>query len=70
MIAGGGIGRGNVYGASDATGSAPKENPVHPTRILATVYWALGIDPQMMVYNHLNQPRELIQADPILDLFA
>jgi len=69
LVAGGGIQRGSVYGASDETGSSPKDNAVHPTRILSSVYHALGIDPHMMVTNHLNQPRELIKAEPVLELF-
>jgi len=69
LIAGAGVKRGSVYGKSDATGSTPAENPVHPSRILATVYHALGISPSTIVYNHLNQPRELVKAEPILDLF-
>lgn len=70
LVAGAGITRGAVYGSSDATGSAPKDKPVHPIQILATVYHALGIDPGTIVYNHLNQPRELIKADPVYDLFG
>jgi uncharacterized protein (DUF1501 family) len=70
LMAGGGIARGAVYGKSDATGSAPAENPVHPIQLLATVYHALGINPHTMVNNHLNQPRELVQAEPLLELFA
>lgn len=70
MVAGAGIGRGAIYGKSDATGSSPAENPVHPIRLLATVYHALGIKPDTMMLNHLNQPRELIQAEPVLKLFA
>ena len=70
LMAGGGIGRGTVYGKSDSTASAPAENPVHPTELMATVYHALGIDPHTLVYNHLNQPRELLQAEPVLGLFA
>lgn len=70
LIAGAGMRRGAVYGKSDATGSSPVEHPTHPAQILATVYHALGIDPHMMVLNHLNQPRELVQADPVLDLFG
>jgi uncharacterized protein (DUF1501 family) len=69
MLAGGGIKRGALYGKSDATGSSPLENPMHPTQILATVYHALGIDPKTMVLNHLNQPRELVQAEPVPELF-
>ena len=70
LIAGAGIRRGALYGKSDATGSSPAENPVHPIQILATVYHALGIDPHSIVYNHLNQPRELVQAEPVPALFG
>src|SRR2546421_3890377 len=70
LVAGAGIKRGALYGKSDATGSSPAENPVHPIQILATVYHALGIDPHTIVYNHLNQPRELVQAEPVLGLFG
>jgi len=70
LIAGAGIQRGALYGKSDATASSPAENPVHPMQILATVYHALGIDPHTIVYNHLNQPRELVQAEPVLGLFG
>jgi hypothetical protein len=70
VIAGGGVRRGNVHGKSDATGSAPLEKPVHPRELLATIYHAVGIRPDTLVYNHLNQPRELVQGEPVLDLFA
>ena len=30
--------------------------------IVHMVYHALGIDPNTIVYNHLNQPRELVKA--------
>jgi len=51
-----------VYGKSDKTASAPAEDPVHPGDLLATIYHAFGIDPEMMVMNHLNQPRELVKG--------
>lgn len=70
LVAGAGIRRGALYGKSDATGSSPAENPVHPTQLLATIYHALGINPHTIVYNHLNQPRELVQAEPIPALFG
>jgi hypothetical protein len=70
VVAGAGIKRGFVYGKSDATGSAPVENPVHPTDILATLYHAVGIDPGTIVYNHLNQPRELVKGNVVSALFA
>jgi uncharacterized protein (DUF1501 family) len=70
IAAGAGIRRGALYGKSDATGSSPAENPVHPIQILATMYHAMGIDPHTIVYNHLNQPRELVQAEPVPALFG
>ncbi len=70
VVAGAGIKRGFVYGKSDQTGSAPLETPVHPIELLATIYHAVGINPNTIVYNHLNQPRELVKADPVTKLFA
>ncbi|MEM7231003.1 MAG: DUF1501 domain-containing protein [Planctomycetota bacterium] len=70
VIAGAGIKRGATYGKSDATGSGPLENPVHPRELLATIYHAVGIRPDSIVYNHLNQPRELVKGEPVLGLFA
>ena len=70
LIAGAGIKRGNVHGKSDKTGSAPLEDPVHPTQFLATIYHAFGIEPTSIVYNHLNQPRELVKAEAITELFG
>ena len=71
IVAGGGIKRGlRPRQVSDKTGRAPLENPVHPTELLATIYHALGIDPQTIVYNHLNQPRELVKGSAVTALFA
>jgi uncharacterized protein (DUF1501 family) len=70
VVAGAGIRRGHVHGESDATGSAPIRDAVHPMQLLATIYHAFGIDPGTIVYNHLNPPRELVQAQPVTELFA
>ena len=70
VIAGAGVKRGFVYGKSDETASAPVTDPVHPCDLLATIYHAVGIDPGTIVYNHLNQPRELVKGSPVLGLFA
>ncbi len=70
VIGGAGIKRGYVHGQSDKTGSAPVEDPVHPGELLATIYHAFGIDPETMVLNHLNQPRELVKAKAVTKLFA
>jgi uncharacterized protein (DUF1501 family) len=70
VVAGCGIARGAQYGESDATASSPKNKPVHPNDLLATTYYALGIDPDMVVYNHLNQPRELVKGKIVTDLWS
>jgi hypothetical protein len=59
-----------VHGKSDKTGSAPLEDPVHPGQLLASIYHAFGIHPETIVYNHLNQPRELVKAEAVRGLFA
>lgn len=69
-VAGAGIKRGYVHGQSDQTASAPTDNPVHPIELLATIYHAVGIHPETIVYNHLNQPRELVKASAVTSLFA
>jgi hypothetical protein len=70
VVAGAGTKRGFVLGKSDQTGSAPLENPVHPIDLVATIYHAVGINPATIVYNHLNQPRELVKAEAVTKLFA
>jgi uncharacterized protein (DUF1501 family) len=69
-IAGAGGKRAFVYGKSDKTASAPLESPVHPTELLATIYHSVGIDPATIVYNHLNQPRELVQGEVVTGLLS
>ena len=70
VVAGAGAKRGLVYGKSDNTASAPIENPVHPRELLATLYHSVGIEPSTIVYNHLNQPRELVQGEPVTAILS
>lgn len=70
LIAGAGIPGGQLYGESDATASAPKEKPVHPNDLLATVYYALGINPATEIRNHLDQPRDLVKGSPVFGLWG
>ncbi|MCA9179189.1 MAG: DUF1501 domain-containing protein [Planctomycetales bacterium] len=70
VVAGAGVKRGHVHGKSDKTASAPLEDPVHPGQLLATIYESFGIAPDTIVYNHLNQPRELVKAESVGGLLA
>ena len=70
ILAGAGTKRGYVHGQSDKTASAPLVDPVHPAELLATIYHSFGIDPETIVLNHLNQPRELVKAQAVASLFG
>ena len=69
-MAGAGTKRGNIHGSSDKTASAPLEDPVHPGQLLASIYHSFGIAPDTIVYNHLNQPRELVKSEAISEFFV
>ena len=45
VVAGGGFKGGTLVGASDATGEQPKERPIYPWDLTASMYTLLGIDP-------------------------
>jgi hypothetical protein len=56
LLAGAGIRGGTVYGESDAQAAYIKDRPVHVKDICATIYQCLGIDPEMLVYDHGRRP--------------
>src|SRR5579863_1778397 len=70
LVAGAGMRTGQLYGKSDETGSSPAENAVHPTELVATIYYALGINPAMEVLNDLKQPRELVKGKVVTELWT
>ncbi len=45
LLAGGGVRGGQVIGASDATGSEPRNRPTTPAEVVATIYRCLGMNP-------------------------
>jgi uncharacterized protein (DUF1501 family) len=70
VVAGAGVKRAYVHGKSDKTASAPLEHPVHPIELLATIYHSFGINPGTLQMNHLNQPRELVQAEVVTGILS
>lgn len=70
LMAGGGIAPGAVYGASDAHGAYPADNPVSPEDITATLYAALGIDPATEITDALGRPFPLTTGRPIEAIFG
>jgi hypothetical protein len=70
VLAGGGIGGGQVYGASDRTASYPATPPVSPDDLAVTIYHALGIDPDTELTDALARPYPLSQGTPLRQLFS
>ncbi|MFN3648156.1 MAG: DUF1501 domain-containing protein [Armatimonadota bacterium] len=69
VLAGGGIRGGQVVGESDRTASEPISRPVTPADLHATVFQALGYDPQAMTYPSLEgRPIPLSEGTPIYEL--
>ena len=70
LMAGGGITPGAIYGSSDRLGADPATDPVTPDDIAATMYWALGIDPESEVLDTLNRPLRIANGSPIKAIFS
>ena len=70
LMAGGGLKRGFVYGASDKAAAYPKDDPCTPDDIAATMFYCMGIDPATELRNHVNQPIPASRGTPILPLLA
>ncbi len=71
VLAGGGIRGGVVYGVSDKHAAYPKDLPVTPADIHATVFTALGYDPQAIFYHDAEQrPHPLSDGQPLRALLG
>jgi uncharacterized protein (DUF1501 family) len=70
VLAGGGIKGGQIIGSSDAIGAAPKDRPVHPSHLAATVYTALGIPIDLELKTSEGRTVRLVDHgyDPISEL--
>ena len=69
-MAGGGVRGGQVIGSSDKYGAEPKDRPVHPSEIAATVYHAFGIDPATQLAGPNDRQVAVTEAKPVLELFG
>jgi hypothetical protein len=72
VLAGGGIKGGQVVGASDNIGAAPKDRPVMPAHVAATVYKCLGIPIDKELKTPQGRVVRLVDHgfDPIEELLA
>jgi len=70
VFAGGGVVGGQYIGTSDKNGAFPATRPITPNDFGATIYQALGIDPELEVKDKLNRPVQVVRGEPIRGLFA
>lgn len=71
VLAGAGIRGGIVLGQSDKDAAHAVTLPYHPEDLAATIYHALGIDPELRLPDSLGRPVALVEAGvPILELLG
>ncbi len=70
LMAGGGVRRGYVHGASDRIGARPARDPVRPDDLAATMFHLLSIDPQTEVHDANNRPLAIAGGRPIFDILS
>ena len=69
LVSGGGMRMGQVIGATTHNGERPRERPLDPHDILATVYHHLGIDPTYQHVDSTGRPIPLTRGEVIRDLY-
>ena len=70
VVAGAGVKRGFVLGATDKHGGDVAQRPVSPKDLLATMYHLLGIDHRLMVQDALGRPLPLVEGEVVTELLV
>ena len=70
VLAGAGVGRGGVFGASDRIGGYPASHPVGPWDVAATMFAALGIDPSSACTDSLGRTFPITTGEPIAGVYG
>lgn len=69
LVSGGGMRTGQVIGSTDRRGEAPKDRPLSPNDLWATVYQHLGIDSAGSFPDHAGRPMPILPfGSPIREL--
>jgi hypothetical protein len=70
VMAGAGVARGAVFGASDAIAAYPTADRVGPWDVAATIVSALGVDPALEYRDAVGRVFPLTVGKPIVDLYS
>jgi hypothetical protein len=69
LLSGGGLRVGQVVGATDSKGAYPKDRPLTPKDLLATIYRHLGVDWRQEYRDHSGRPIPILgDGEPIREL--
>ncbi len=69
LVSGGGLNMGQVIGSTNSKGEEPKDNPLTPNDLWATVYRHLGIDYERSFNDHSGRPLPILpDGKPIAGL--
>jgi uncharacterized protein (DUF1501 family) len=66
LICGGGMRTGQVIGSTTAKGETPKDRPLTPNDLWATVYRHLGIDPEVTFPDHSGRPMPILPFGDVI----
>ena len=70
LLAGGGVKRGFVHGASDKRAEYPDKDPVRPDDLAATMFYLLGIDPTTEVRGLGDRPVMISEGKPVMEILV
>ena len=66
VVAGGGMKVGQVVGSTDSKGAHPKDRPLSPNDLWATMYRHLGIDPETTFPDHTGRPMPILPHGEVI----
>ena len=66
LLAGGGVKRGHLFGATDREAGYPREQPTSLKDVLATTYHLLGIDPETHLEDREGRPVALVPDGKVM----
>ncbi len=68
LLAGAGLPRGTVFGATDRTGGEPADDPISPPDLFATFLHLLGVDGRLELRDPLGRPLLACTGTPVAGL--
>ena len=67
LVAGGGIQGGRIVGSTDRLGEFPKDRPITPGDLHATIYKVLGVDPTTHFLDRSGRPVAAIDSGKVIE---